>query len=298
MARGGRTAAAFLVALLGVGGCAGQTDEPSAAGSPTPRSPTAAVSPTIEQRDDLLEVFEAAGVVGTFAVLDASTNAMTVVDRARAEQRLVPASTFKIPHALIALETSAIASLDEIVPYDGAAVPFPEWERDMSVREAIKVSNAALFQQLARRIGPEREREWVRRLGYGNAQIGEKVDQFWLDGPLEISASEQVQFLRRVARRALPASASAQDAVVAALEVERTPRYAMYGKTGWQFSRTPQVGWWVGWVEHTDARVHTFALNIDITRPEDAALRVPLARRLLERLAVLPASPSPTPGVS
>lgn len=40
----------------------------------------------------------------------------------------------------------------------------------------------------------------VSRLGYGNAEIGQVVDNFWLVGPLKISAMEQTRFLLRLAQ--------------------------------------------------------------------------------------------------
>jgi beta-lactamase class D len=108
-------------------------------------------------REDLQAVFANGNVEGAFALLEVSTNQLTVVNRVRAEQRAVPASTFKIPHAVIALETGAIGDEDEVVPYGGGRQPVKAWERDMSIREAIPLSHAAIFQELARRIGHRRE---------------------------------------------------------------------------------------------------------------------------------------------
>ena len=35
-------------------------------------------------------------------------------------------------------------------------------------------------------------KENIEKLDYGNKNIGESVDTFWLEGPLEISSLEQV----------------------------------------------------------------------------------------------------------
>ncbi len=274
-----RLGAGVLAVLVMTGACGESAEAPA---------PVTAAAPIIEARDDLRSVFDAAGVVGTFAMLDVANGRTTVVDSERAQRRLVPASTFKVPHALIALETGAIRDLDEVIPWNRQTLAFKDWERDMTVREAIKVSNASVFQTIARRIGPEKEKEWLDRLGYGHAEVGEHVDQFWLDGPLTISPVEQTRFLQRLADRSLPASTAAQDAVIGAVELERTEAFTLYGKTGWQFSRTPQLGWWVGWVRQADRRLHTFALNLDIEEPADAELRIPLARQLLQKLGAVP----------
>jgi len=240
-------------------------------------------------RDDLRQVFRKAGVTGTFALLDVARNRTVVVDRARANRRLIPASTFKIPHALIALETGAVADENEVIPYGGEPQPIPEGEQDMNLRDAIKVSNVPVFQTLARRIGIKRERQWLHRLGYGNRQVGTKVDRFWLDGPLKISAVEQTRFLSKLARLRLPASKKHQRTVRELVKVEQTKKYALYAKTGWGSATEPGIGWWVGWVER-GGRLYTFALNIDVVKDADADKRIPVARELLTRLGVLPSS--------
>ncbi|WP_067134150.1 class D beta-lactamase [Microtetraspora malaysiensis] len=238
-------------------------------------------------RDDLQALFRQAGVRGTFALFDVRQGRTTVVDAARAQKRLIPASTFKIAHSLIALETKAVKDENEVIPYGGQPQQFPEWEHDMNLRDAIRVSNVPVFQTLARRIGLKRENQWVNRLNYGNGRIGPVVDRFWLDGPLEISAVEQTRFLSRLARQQLPASKRNQLTVRELLKIEEKDGYALFAKTGWGMSTTPNIGWWVGWVERGD-RLYTFALNIDVNIDKDTEKRIPLTRDLLTALGVLP----------
>lgn len=240
-------------------------------------------------RDDLQSVFQAAGVRGTFALLDVRSGRTTVVDKGRARQRLIPASTFKIPHSLIALETGVIADEYEVIPYGGQPQPFPEWEHDMNLRDAVRASNVPVFQTLSRRIGLKRERQWVNRLAYGDREIGSVVDRFWLDGPLEISAVEQTRFLSRLARQKLPVSRSSQLTVRDILKTEEKDGYALFAKTGWGMSTEPGIGWWVGWVER-GRDLYTFALNIDVVADSDTGKRVPVARELLQSLGALPAA--------
>jgi beta-lactamase class D len=63
---------------------------------------------------------------------------------ARAERRMRPASTFKIVNSLIALETGAVKDENEIIPYGGKPQPIKAWEHDMSMRDAIRISNVAI----------------------------------------------------------------------------------------------------------------------------------------------------------
>ncbi|MGH8772939.1 MAG: penicillin-binding transpeptidase domain-containing protein, partial [Burkholderiales bacterium] len=159
-------------------------------------------------------------------------------------------------------------------------------EQDMGLREAIKVSNAAVYQELARRIGLDRMRESVARMGFGNGETGSVIDNFWLVGPLRISAVEQTQFLARLVQNKLPFPDDAQAEVREIVLMERGNGWELYGKTGWVNFPDPGIGWWVGWVQK-GTRLYTFALNIDIARTSDAAKRVELGKASLEALGVL-----------
>ncbi|KAB1139287.1 class D beta-lactamase [Micromonospora sp. AMSO12t] len=286
-------AAVVLLLLAGATGCTGSgRPQPPPAGAAsataaTGPSPTP-TAPAVEVRDDLAGLFRQAGLRGTFVMYDVTAGRVVMVDRARAERRFVPGSTFKIAHSLIALETGVVRDEREKVPYGGRPQRVAAWERDMGLRDAVRVSNVPVFQELARRIGPDREREWLHRLGYGNGQVGPAVDRFWLDGPLEISADEQARWLARLVRGELPAGRGHQATVRDILRLERTAEYALHGKTGWTDATDPGTGWWVGWVERGD-RLYCFALNVDVHTDGDADKRLPLGRQLLHRLGALPA---------
>jgi beta-lactamase class D len=137
---------------------------------------------TYREGPELVKVFKDQGVSGTFVLFDIATDTMFVSDQARARKRFTPASTFKIANSLIGLDVSTVKSVDEVLPYGGKPQRIKEWERDMGLREAIRMSNVAIYQELARRIGLDRMREGVKKLGYGNMEIGEVVDRFWLVG--------------------------------------------------------------------------------------------------------------------
>jgi beta-lactamase class D len=232
------------------------------------------------------ELFRNAGVTGTFVLYDVTAQALIGYNGKRAEQRFVPASTFKIPNTLIGLSVGAVKSVDEVLPYKGHAQPFSkEWERDMGVREAIALSNVPIYQELARRIGLDRMRENVARMEYGNKEIGTTVDTFWLSGPLKISAVEQAHFLARLAQGALPFPQDAQEAVREIIVVERGTGWVLYGKTGWENAPDPGVGWWVGWVQR-DGRVYAFAVNMDMGKTSDATRRVELGKASLKVLGL------------
>lgn len=239
------------------------------------------------ERTDLEAVFKDNGVTGTFVLYDAAADHLTLVNPKRAETRLVPASTFKIANTIIALETGVVKDENEIIPYGGKPQPFKQWEKDMSMREAIALSAVPIYQEIARRVGLERYRDWLARLDYGNRQPGTIVDTFWLDGPLDISAVEQAHFVARLAQDQLHASTRAQAITRDIIRLESRDGKVLYGKTGWRFSSTPNLGWWTGWVEQ-DGRIAAFAMNIDMPgAATDAPKRVAIGKAMLVKLGVL-----------
>jgi len=234
---------------------------------------------TLRERPDLSEVFREQGVTGTFVLYEPAARAMTVVNKDRAATRFTPASTFKIANSLIALETGVVKDETEVIPYGGKPQPIKQWEHDMGMREAMKLSAVPIYQEIARRIGRDRMRDWGERLDYGNTEIGDVIDRFWLDGPLAISAIEQAQFLARLTAGELPVSKRTTAIVKDILVLERRGDAILYGKTG----LLPKIGWLAGWVER-DGAIKTFALNIDINASADVAKRLPLVLELLRRL--------------
>jgi len=238
-------------------------------------------------RNDLKRVFDQAGVTGTFVLMDISADRTYVVDPARAARRINPASTFKIANSLIAFDTGAVRDDQEVIPYGGKPQPLKQWEHDMALPEAIRLSAVPIYQEVARRIGPQRMQAYLDAFDYGNRQIGSVIDQFWLRGPLEISAFEEARFTSRMALKQLPVKPRTWEMVHRMLLIEQQGDAALYAKTGVAGEYRPQIGWWVGWVERA-GRVYAFALNIDLPHEGDVDKRIPLGKQLMQALAVWP----------
>jgi beta-lactamase class D len=235
---------------------------------------------------DVAAIFRQAGVTGTFVLYDVDADKFTGHNQARSDTRFIPASTFKIANSLIGLSVEAVKTVDQVLPYGGKPQPFDVWEKDMPLREAIKVSNVPIYQELARRIGLQRMRNYVSELGFGNEDIGNTVDTFWLKGPLRISAVEQAQFLAKLAQGELPIAPDIQHSVREIVLLEQGENWQLYGKTGWENAPDPGIGWWVGWVQKED-RLYTFALNIDMRHESDVSKRTKIGKASLETLGVL-----------
>ncbi|HEY2395476.1 MAG TPA: class D beta-lactamase [Rudaea sp.] len=256
-----------------------------------------AAGPNWQEHADWKAEFAGRQVPGTVLIYDEQADRYDVFDRARAQTPMLPASTFKVFNALVALETGAVKDEYEVIRWDGVKRQFDGWNRDHSLASAMKFSAVWFYQEMARRAGQERMQEWVDKAGYGNRDIGGGIDQFWLGGKIRISAAQQIEFLRRLAHGSLPFSERAQEAVRRITIVEAAPDYVMHGKTGWapkgNNGRTTDLGWYIGWIERGGRRWF-HALNIDMPQGgDDAAKRQLIAKALLVRAGALPQSDKP-----
>ena len=135
-------------------------------------------------------------------------------------RRTLPASTFKIPHALIALQTQVVNG-QTVIKWDGVERDYDAWNRDQTLQSSIRMSAVWVFQQFAAAIGRERELQQLRAFHYGSAAFEHDVTNFWLNGDLQISPLEQIAFLRHMFSYALPVDRRHIDTVKADLTMPR-----------------------------------------------------------------------------
>ena len=247
-----------------------------------------AAEPSWTDRDDWGTYFADAGVTGTIVIVDERSQAHLVFNRARAGERFIPASTFKVPHALFALDSGAVRDEFQVFKWDHTERDIAEWNGDQTLRSSMRRSVVWVYQDFARKIGERRERQYLQRIGYGNADPSGGIDRFWLEGALRISAFEEVAFLRRLYRNALPFRVADQRLVKDVMIVGAGKDWILRAKTGWGRRLTPEVGWWVGWVEHPTGAVF-FALNIEMAHDgDDLPKREGIARAILQSIDALP----------
>lgn len=217
---------------------------------------------------------------------------------ARIRERFTPASTSKIPHTLLAYETGAVTGPDEAFEWDGQKRFADSWNEDQTFGDAFQRSTVWIYQIVVPRIGAARLTEGLKSFSYGNADIGgpEQITRYWLEGPLAISATEQVEFISRLARRTLPLSARSYDLAVPVMVLEEGEGWTLYGKTGWKsVEGQTDIGWFVGWVEQSGGPApgtYVFALNMDMPGGmEEAPRRRAAVERALRGIGALPPSP-------
>ncbi|CAN5452511.1 OXA-48 family carbapenem-hydrolyzing class D beta-lactamase OXA-54 [soil metagenome] len=247
-------------------------------------------SPTFEHAD-LQHHFRDVGFDGGMIVYDPARDRFITIHGPNTERALLPASTFKIFNSLVGLETGAVADEHEVFKWDGVTRERDALNRNHDMASAFRNSVVWFYQEIARRIGHDRMQRYINAVGYGNRNLGPKIDTFWLDGDLRISARQQVEFLTRLYRNDLPFSRRTMDIVKQIMISEQTPKYTLRSKTGWALRPTEEVGWWVGWVERSNGEVYIFAMNIVAERPnrdQFGPARMTIAREILKDLGALP----------
>src|SRR5882762_6569702 len=229
-----------------------------------------------EIREDLAKHFTDAGTIGTFVGYKVDDYLIIASDKDRSGEAKLPASTFKIPNSLIALETGVVGDPDkDVFKWDGVVRSIEGWNRDHTLRSAIAASAVPVYQEIARRIGQERMQKYVDLFEYGNRDIGGGIDQFWLTGNLRIDPIQQIDFVDRLRRGALPVAKRSQELVRDILPVTKSGDAVIRAKSGLLGAEVgkPSLGWLVGWAEKGSAAT-VFAMNMDCKDQNQIAARM------------------------
>ena len=231
---------------------------------------------------------DSTGFEGSVLVYSTSDGTSAAGHAERVDRRLIPASTFKIFNALVALETGVVSDPMTVIKWDGITRGRRELNVDLDLQKAFRISAVPHFQSLARSIGAERMQHFLDAVNYGNRSISGGIDKFWLSGGLRISAREQVDFLARMRQGELPFSPATVAAVMYMMVVETTPEYTVRGKTGWAILNAKEnIGWWVGIVER-ESCAHVFATVLEGVAPGPTfgPARKTVTREVLDQLGV------------
>ncbi|OGU68003.1 MAG: hypothetical protein A2499_13745 [Stygiobacter sp. RIFOXYC12_FULL_38_8] len=244
---------------------------------------------TIAQTWDSLKAAKLFGKnVGTIVIYDKAQERYYRYNQPRAAERFTPASTFKIPNSLFGLESGIITDENHLLKWDGVKRWRKEWNQDNTLASAIKYSVVWYYQELARQIGKVKTEKYLKDIGYGNCRVGEKVDYYWLDNSLKISAEEQIAFLKRFYDYKLPFSKRSVDIVKKIMPEEKYKKSVMKFKTGTGNKEDGTwIAWLVGYVEKK-GNVYFFAFNIEAATFEKVdRLRNKISREVLKQSKIL-----------
>jgi beta-lactamase class D len=239
--------------------------------------------------DSLKKYFDENHVTGTFGLYDNGQGQFTIYNLSRfKDSAYLPASTFKIVNSLIGIETGTITNEKMVIPWDG--IPRrPEWDKDLTMEEAFKVSAVPYYQEVARRIGKDTMQHWLDTLGYGSrygkAIIKTSIDTFWLDNSIKITSDEQLGLVKKLYFKQLPFQGRSQDIVKRIMLQENNANYNLSYKTGWGFRENGNaIGWVVGWIEENQ-HPYLFVLNVEGPHNTDIAIvRMNILKGILKQL--------------
>jgi beta-lactamase class D len=224
----------------------------------------------VKKDNSLKKYFDENKVEGCFALLDNGTNRFTVYNLTRyRDSSYLPASTFKIVNSLIGLQTGKIVNDSMVIKWDGVKRMREEWNKDLTMYEALRLSSVPYYQEVARRIGKDTMQLWLDSLKYGAKTKEEKVvirsaiDSFWLDNTIKVTPDQQMGLVKKLYFGNLPFFKSYQEMVKRAMLFETNSNYRLGYKTGWGFRENGNnLGWVVGWIEENN-HAYFFVLNIE-----------------------------------
>ena len=219
---------------------------------------------TLFAEDNALQsLFDKNHLGGTILIESLDGKESYVFNEKRAQTPLLPASTFKIPNTLIALDKGIVTAQSSII-WDKVERSFPAWNQDQTLQSAFRNSCVWCYQLFARQVGLDAYKSYLKTLHYGNETPGSDLENFWLDGDLRITAYQQIDFLKRLYSKNLPFKDEHLELLKTMMLDEQTAKSRIYAKTGWATPKDLEHhGWYVGYIESPKG-VYLFATNLVI----------------------------------
>ncbi|WP_044203837.1 class D beta-lactamase [Flammeovirga sp. OC4] len=218
-----------------------------------------------EKRNDLQLILDSAQLDGAILIYDQEKDTYYSNNFEWSEKGFLPASTFKIPNSIIALETGVVENDSTLMKWDGIERNFKIWNQDLIFKKAFQYSCVPCYQEVARKIGVEQMQSYLKKLNYdGMVFDSTSIDTFWLVGDSRISPFEEIDFLKRLYRSELPIQKRNETIIKKMMLIETKDQYKLSGKTGWASNGNYNNGWFVGFLELSDNTIF-FATNIEPT---------------------------------
>lgn len=203
-------------------------------------------------------------------LMEAETGTIVHRQGDKCEERIGPASTFKLVLAVIGFDAGILKNASEPAwPYKaeyGAA--FAGQDQTMTPWLWLKTSPVWYSRLITAELGMEKFAGYVARLDYGNHDVSgdpgrnNGLTHSWLNRSLQASPVEQARFMQRLIKRDLPVSDTAMQETLANMpQFLLADDWTLWGKTGTGYQRNAdgsfsrnQYGWFVGNVNRSDSR--------------------------------------------
>lgn len=241
-------------------------------------------------RPDFKKYYDAFNVKGCFVLFNLNDSQYIYYNKEDAFVPSSPASTFKIPNTMIGLETGVISDENFMLKWDGVKRGNENWNQDTDLKMAYKNSTVWYYQELARRVGLAKMKDWVQKIEYGNKHTGAAVDIdiFWLNDTLKISPMQQIDFLTRLSQNKLPFSKRTVDITKNIMIAKDTTNFTLRAKTGWDDDPGKIAGWYVGYIDDSK-NTYVFANRIetaDTANPNFARARIAICYSIFKDLGL------------
>jgi len=202
-----------------------------------------------------------------------------------------PASTFKIANAIVGLENKVITDENFILPWDNIIRSNPLWNQTQNLNSAFKNSTVWYFQEIARRIGPERMMVGLQKINYCDStfKINDDIDKFWLNGNLKKSLFEQIEFMDRLSLKKLKIKNKTYKTLKLIMASDTISNSYIYSKTGWAANGIEDIGWFVGYVikENNKYVFGSLIKTKNFEKVDIARLRKEIVYSALESLGII-----------
>ncbi|CAN1554723.1 COG2602 Beta-lactamase class D [Flavobacteriaceae bacterium] len=235
-------------------------------------------------------ILENLKVKGAILIYDVKNNTYYSNDFAWTKKGIIPASTFKIPNSIIALETGVIANDSVVFKWEGEKRKFKKWEQDLTFKQAFQVSCVPCYQEIARKIGVKRMKTYLKKLNYSGMVFDTlTIDNFWLTGKSKVTQMQQIDFLKRLYFSKFPISKNTVNVLKNIMLIEKSESYTLSGKTGWGMRSDLDNGWFVGYLE-TQNTVYFFATNVEMknaTMDDFPAIRMNATKEAFRELKLI-----------
>jgi beta-lactamase class D len=225
-----------------------------------------------------------------------------LVQEGQCEERVTPASTFKIPLAVMGYDAGFLKdAMHPVLPFQKG---YPDWggaawKQPVDPTSWLKNSVVWYSQQITKTIGAAKLTAYARSFGYGNADFSgdagknNGLERAWIASSLKISPVEQVAFLRKLLDGSLPVDREATARTLAIVEeTDGADGWTIHGKTGMAYPRKADYsldeqrpwGWFVGWADKDGKRMVFARLEQDERKMADS----PSQRAKAAMIATLP----------
>lgn len=234
---------------------------------------------------EIIKIFTDEKIDGTIVIESLKTKKRFIHNGTRANRLLSPASTFKIPHTLIALN-EGIVTKDSVLIWDKEVRNIESWNKDQSLKSAFQNSCVWCYKEFTSKIAVEKYKKHLKDIDYGNKSIGLNLNEFWLDGSLRINAYGQIKFLKKLHENDLPFKAEDLDFVKEIMIEEKNDDYILRAKTGYSKTSESEMGLYIGYLETSDD-VWFFVTNILIKGEKDLAKRKEITLEVLKAKGII-----------